>query len=74
MEEQGLLDPSNEVDLAALHFVYLPRIQISVNHFADCLRNRPLRTERGQTPMQLWLKGYLTDINIPAEQLVIAQS
>lgn len=57
MEDTFLLDTSCELDLAALHFVYIPRIQQSLDTFAAAFANRPLRTEHRQTPLQLFIAG-----------------
>ena len=35
LEDVEVLDPCNELHLFALHFVYLPRIQRSLDHFCN---------------------------------------
>ena len=57
LEEVGLLDPASEVDLCALHYVYLPIIQSQVDMFREVWCNHPLRTAHNQTPHQLWILG-----------------
>ena len=55
LEEVGLLDPASEVDICALHFVYLPIIQSQVDMFREAWCNHPLSTVHNQTPHQLWI-------------------
>ena len=57
LEEQNILDISNEIHMKLLHLVFQPRMQIHLNEFCDGIRRRPLRTEHNRTPMQLWLSG-----------------
>ena len=56
-----MMYPTNEHHLAALHYVYIPRIQQSLDQFASALSHRPLRTEHQQTPMQLFISGQVLD-------------
>lgn len=57
MEEVGLLDPNNDLDLGALHFVFLPVIQSQLDLFREAWCCHPLRTEGNRTPSQLWIIG-----------------
>ena len=57
LEDVGLLDPDNAVDLWALHFVFLPRIQSRLDLFRDAWCNHPIRTAHNRTPNQLWILG-----------------
>lgn len=59
MEEHNLLDPTNEVDLFCLHYVYLPRINFALCKFKDAWNNHKLSTEGGKTPNQLYILGML---------------
>ena len=56
MESSGLLIPTNETDLLCLHYVYLPRINLQLEHFSQSWNNHTLRTE-GLTPLELWTRG-----------------
>ena len=56
-EEVGLLDPASEVDICALHFVYLPIIQCQVDMFREAWCNHPLHITHNRTPHQLWILG-----------------
>jgi len=61
MELDGILDVNSEVDVLALHLVFLPRIQGSLDRFVHAISHRPLRTEQSKTPMQLWITGQVLD-------------
>ena len=57
-EEQLLLDPLDEIHLYALQFIYLPRINRSINEFILEWNNHPVRTENWRTPLQVWIEGF----------------
>lgn len=57
MEEEGLLDPSNELHLFCLQYVFIPRINESLSEFCRAWNSHPLSTESNHTPIQLWLAG-----------------
>ncbi|XP_068710300.1 uncharacterized protein [Montipora foliosa] len=63
MEQCGMLDPSNELHLFALHFTYLPRVNRNLQIFAEGHNRAPLSTERGKSPWQLWISGAVTTSN-----------
>lgn len=54
LEDQGTLNPDNEIHLFALHRIFLPLIQQSLDSFKDAWNFHGLRTERNQSPQQLW--------------------
>ena len=57
MEDEGVLNSLNEVDLYCLHFVFLPRIQHTLNSFIESWNNHLLSTENNLTPNQLFIRG-----------------
>ena len=57
MEDTGVLDPDNEVDLFALHCVYLPAINNQLMRFKEGWNSHRVRTAHNKTPVQLWLTG-----------------
>ena len=59
LEEAGLLDPCDECDIFALHFIYLPILNSRLQQFRNAWRHHPLRTENNMTPQQLWISGML---------------
>ena len=59
LEQIGVLDRNSDVDLFALHYVYMPRINYALAQFIETFNNHGLSTERGLTPNQLWISGLL---------------
>jgi hypothetical protein len=63
MEENGLLDPSNDTHMAALHYVHKPRINESLILFKTGHNQGPISTEQNLIPEQLWIDGMLRNRN-----------
>ena len=59
MEDHNLLNALDNVQLFALHFVYLPRINQSLSEFRLQYNHHPLRTARNQSPLQIYHEGVL---------------
>ncbi len=59
LESEGIVDIDNEMHLWPLHYVYLPRINRDLTAFIRQWNNHGLRTERHQTPMQIFVRGCL---------------
>ncbi|KAF3859015.1 hypothetical protein F7725_021414 [Dissostichus mawsoni] len=59
LEEQQLIDLSNEVHLFCVHYVFLPRLKSDLQCFVGSLNSHPIRTERNLSPEQLWHIGML---------------
>ena len=59
LEDAGVLDPDNEVDLLALHYTYVPWIQHQLDLFRDTWSMHRLHTCESRSPLQLWLSGFL---------------
>lgn len=57
MEDEGLLDPTNEEHLFGLHFVYIPRLQKALNEFVFQWNSHPVSTESNLSPEQLFITG-----------------
>ena len=62
-ENFSLLDPSDEIQLFALHHVYLPRIQRILDLFTAGHNRGPLSTEHNSSPEQLFIQGMLSVAN-----------
>ena len=60
LEEQGIINPDQEEDMWALHFVYLPRINIDLSLFMHQWNRHGLRSEGHMTPLQLFVAKCLT--------------
>ena len=56
MEENGILDPVNEADLFCLHYVFIPRINRSLQAFSRAWQHHPLSTEGNLSPLQLYTR------------------
>ena len=70
LEDQGTLDPDNELHLYALHHTFLPQIQRNLDSFRDGWNVHGLRTERNLSPLQLWTRyREQGDLEDPAEVL-----
>ena len=62
LEDCALLNPCSEVHLLALHYVFLPRIQDSLDHFRQAYIQHPISSARNHTPVQLWTAGLIRGI------------
>ena len=54
MEYTGIHDAHHECDLFALHYVYKPPIQASLDEFISQWNHHGLRTMRSMSPLALW--------------------
>lgn len=59
MEQNGFLNPIDTNHLFALQYVYLPRINQSLEIFCEGWNNHGLRSEHHQTPLQLFTAGVI---------------
>ena len=59
LETEGVLDPSNEVDIFCLQVVFLPRINKCLAEFQGGWNNHPLSTEGNMSPIQLCVSGLI---------------
>jgi len=59
LEENGFLDPTSELDLFCLHFVYMQKINDALKTFMAGWNNHALTTESNKTPIQLYTCGVL---------------
>jgi hypothetical protein len=63
MEDEGILDISNDMDMFALHWVFLPQINACMESFRRAWNSHRMRTERYRSPEQLWVEGMLKNAN-----------
>ena len=63
LEDEGNLDVLNDVHIFSLHHVYIPRIQNSLEELVRQMNNRPVSTERNQSPLQMWERGMLENLH-----------
>ena len=59
LQEDGKVNPLNEVDMYCLHYVFLPRINKALESFVESWNNHPVSTEHNRTPNQLFVEGAL---------------
>jgi hypothetical protein len=55
LEEDGL-DASNDVQMWCLHYVFLPRINRKLDHFAAAWNRHRISTEGNRSPRQIWIE------------------
>ncbi len=66
LQNYGLLDCHNEIDLFALHYVFLARTQQSLNTFRSEFNYHGIHTAPGsRTPLALWYAGMLANVDNP---------
>ena len=53
------IDPVNESHLFALHYIYIPRLNKSLESFMKSWNNHSIQTEHGHSPNQLFTAGAL---------------
>ena len=56
-ETEGILNPDNNLDIYALHVVFLPIIQHQLALFQSGWANHRMRTEHNRSLMCLWIEG-----------------
>lgn len=59
LEYNNLLDPLNEAHLAAINYMFKPRINQAFNHFKDGWNSHAVRTAHNLSPHQLFVSGAL---------------
>ena len=59
MENFEILDSTDQLHIRALHHIYLPRINSSVDEFVSQWNHHSLRTMESRSPLQLWTVGML---------------
>ena len=69
MEQQGILDPTNELHIFSLHYVFMPRINNNLLMFKNGWNLHGLTTEENKTPTQLWVRGTLQTNNFAASEV-----
>ena len=63
LEMHELFDPTNEVHLFSLQYIYLPMVNDSLDELSREWNFYGLKTERTTTPRQLWIEGMLSNSN-----------
>ena len=63
MEETGILDVENLIHLFRLHLVFTEKINNSSLEFQEMFNNHRLSTEKGWTPIPIWITGMANEQN-----------
>lgn len=71
LEEEGFLNIANATHLLCCHYVFLPRLQDSLDTFRSGWDNHPIRTEGHMTPNQLWELGRIHHPNQGPENMEV---
>ena len=58
MEEMNLLSPTDELQLYAIHYVFIPGLNKQLKDFKCTWNSHPLQSEHGFIPNQLRLQGW----------------
>ena len=59
LEHHDLLDPTNEIHLYSLHYVYVRRINKSLTEFQEGWNHHSIRTAQNKSPHKLFVEGSL---------------
>ena len=59
LEEMRWLDPTNDIHMYSLHYVYIPRINCALTLFKTGWNKHGIRTEHASSPEQLFVAGAL---------------
>eukprot|EP00794_Sanderia_malayensis_P001890 gene1890-2144_t len=71
MEDVGILDPLNDLNIAALHYVFLPEINNRLSIWREAWSNHRMRSTK-TSPLRLWISGQMQNpagIQISNEEL-----
>lgn len=63
LEDCGFLDCHSEIDIFALHYIYLPRSNASIEQFVMQWNHHGIRTASYKSPMALWYTGNMESID-----------
>ena len=63
MEDTGLLNVDNPIDVTALHLTFMPKINLALHEFMEAFNHHHLRTANHCSPYQMWINGMLNEFN-----------
>ena len=70
MEDVGILDPVNEVDLWCLQCCFLQIINYRLNEWIQAWIRHPLSSQQNMSPLQLWTTGRFDNPSMVIDTLV----
>ena len=59
LEGVQMLNPSDDVSMFCLHYIFIPRINQSLSEWKEAWVNHPMSSMNGKTPQQLFATGLL---------------
>lgn len=63
LEDSGNLNIEDPMNMFALHFVFLPRINKALHEYQETFNHHGIRTANSWSPYQIWMNGMLHDDN-----------
>ena len=63
LEDTGLLNIENPMDLFALHLTFISRINLAVDEYMEAFNHHKVRTGHHWSPYQMWVNGMLKEEN-----------
>ena len=63
LEDTGLLNIENPMDLFALHLTFIPRINLALHEYMEAFNHHKVRTANHWSPYQMWVNGMLNEEN-----------
>ena len=63
LEQNQLLDPLSEMNMFALHYVFIPRINRSLTELTNSWNNHPMSSVHKRSPLQQWHSGLAACLN-----------
>ena len=63
LEDTALLNIENPTDLLALHFTFIPRINLALHEDMEAFNHHKVRTANHWSPYQMWVNGMLNEEN-----------
>jgi hypothetical protein len=75
-DSRGLLDAGNDLHIELLHFVFLPRIQRSLDQWAKAWNKHPMSTMHGRSPLSTWFSSLQDQLQstVPVDEHVHAET
>ena len=52
------MNPDNDLHMFALHWIFLPRINQTLDEFLNGWNHHPIRTENNRSPLAIWTEGF----------------
>lgn len=69
LEDTGLLNIENPMDLFALHLTFIPRINLALHEYMEAFNHHKARTANHWSPYQMWVNGMLNENPLAHGQL-----